>query len=687
MKTLNKLLLTLLVCMAFNGKALAWPGMPMPELHVEGRYLKTADGTAVTLHGFGQTYSPWFNEQNSKWGNYDVNACLNYNKEKIDQLLAAGWKMSWLRLHMDPYWSNTPGKPTTGENDISAFDFNRFRTYLHSVFIPMAEYAISKGLYVVMRPPGVCPEEIAVGDAYHSYLKRVWGYISTQEKLTGNPHIMFELANEPVRIKDTDGQYRANTDGCNKNLTRFFQEIVDLMRNNGCQNILWIPGTGYQSQYAGFAKYPIQGQNIGYAVHVYPGWYGSDAIEPSHELGGSYGGGFEAFSAGWKAQVEPAAAIAPILVTEMDWAPSKYNASWGKSITGRMLAEGFGANFKYLADRTGNVSWMIFTGAEHLAKFDGKPGTPGNYTLYNDPDACLWPTYHWYKEYAGDQMPAPAKAELCMSPRKGGIDQEHVMLTGSSKTPALIATYDGYESNLDADFNVEIHNPDILTWADGRFTAIGQGKATATVAYTAGAVSGTQDLSFNATLFPLVSGCFDPSIWETGSFDDNTNTVITGQWGFAGWKYPAGIDLSAYNYLIAELDSPNECGVSFRVFDLNNYWSDPAQADFGTSRRVAIALNNMKSINGRSMDKSHIYIVGFWSTGGKPFRIKNVFAAMSPDESGIEETVCDTDTPASVDVYDLQGRKVRSCVPAAEATEGLAPGIYIAGGKKIYVRP
>lgn len=370
----------------------------------------------------------------------------------------------------------------------------------------------------------------------------------------------------------------------------------------------------------------------------------------------------------------------------MDWAPSKYNASWGKSITGRMLAEGFGANFKYLADRTGNVSWMIFTGAEHLARFDGKPGTPGNYTLYNDPDACLWPTYHWYKEYAGDKMPEPVRTELCMSPRKEGIGNEHVMLTGSSKTPALIATYDGYETNLDAEFDVEIHNPDILTWADGRFTATGQGRAKATVNYTSAVASGSCDLTFNATLFPLVSGMFDPSIWETGSFDDNTKTVKTGQWGFAGWRYPAGLDLSAYNYLIAELDGPNECGVSFRVFDLNNYWSDPAQADFGQNRRVVMDLNGMKSTEGRTMDKSHLYIVGFWSTGSKPFRIKNVIAAMSPDESGLETTVCDSETSRLIDVYDLQGRRVRSGVSPAEAYDGLAPGIYISEGKKIYVR-
>ena len=58
---------------------------------------------------------------------------------------------------MDPYWSNRPGASVSGENDISAFDFDRFCKYLDAVFVPMAEYAISKGLYVVMRPPGVCP--------------------------------------------------------------------------------------------------------------------------------------------------------------------------------------------------------------------------------------------------------------------------------------------------------------------------------------------------------------------------------------------------------------------------------------------------------------------------------------------------------------------------------------------------
>lgn len=686
MRNLNLNLIALLIGILAPACAYAWPGMDMPELHVDGRYLKDSDDNIVNLHGFGQTYSPWFNEQGSKWSNYDVEACLKYNKEKIDQILAAGWKMNWLRLHMDPYWSNTPGAQTTGENDISAFDFNRFRTYLNSVFIPMAEYAISKGLYVVMRPPGVCPHEIAVDDNYHKYLKRVWGFVSSQARLKNNPHIMFELANEPVNIMDTDGQYRSNTDGCNKNLTQFFQEIVDLMRGNGCNNILWIPGTGYQSQYAGFAKYPIQGQNIGYAVHVYPGWYGSDAIKPSQELGGNYGGGYESFAAGWRDQIEPAAAIAPILVTEMDWAPEDYNASWGKSITGRMLGEGFGANFKYLADKTGNVSWMIFTGPEHLAKFDGEAGSTGKYTLYNDPDACLWPVYHWYKEYAGDNMPAASSVSLVLSPRSGDITTDHLMMPGTCSTPAVVASYNGYESQIETDLDVAVDNSSVISWDNGSFHAIGQGQATATVGYTVGGKNESVQLSFTSTAFPFLDGYFNPSIWETGTFDSATHTITTGQYGFAGWKYSSGIDLSEYHYLIAELDGDNNCGLSFRVFDQNNYWSDPAQADFGNAKRAVIDLDNMKSIQGRQMDKSHLYIVGFWSMGGRQFRISNVFPAMTSDASGIDDIEAET-IEQPVEVYDLYGRRIRSGIYRYEATDGLAPGIYIVGGRKVSVLP
>lgn len=654
------------------------------QLHVEGRFLVDESGNRVNLHGFGQTYSPWFNEQGSKWSDYNTAKCLEYNKGLIDDIIAAGWKFNFLRLHMDPYWSNKPGVNVKGENDISAFDMERFTRYLDYVFIPMAEYAAGKGLYVVMRPPGVCPENINVGGAYHNYLKQVWEYVARHEKLKNNPAIMFELANEPIKILGTDGVYGTSGEACQKNLTKFFQEIVDLMREQGCDNVLWVPGTGYQSQYAGFASHPVTGGNVGYAVHVYPGWYGSDAIEPSHELGGGYGGGYEAFRNGWEAQIKPAAEIAPIMVTEMDWAPSVYNASWGRSITGKFFGEGFGANFKELADQTGNVSWMIFTGPEILAKFKDTPGKAGNYTVLTDPEACIWPTYHWFKEYAGEKMPQPTQSEFRTSVAPTGTD-EYTVLTGGCMSLGLIGSFEGYESNIAAEIEASVSNR-CVEYAVNRLHAVEPGEAAVSLKVSHDGVSTEKRFKVISTQFPFVEGLFNPSIWETGSFDASSHTITTGPYGFAGWQYGGGLDLSGYNYLVAVMDGANNAGVSFRAFDQNNYWSNPAMASFDSKGVAVIDLRNMKSENGTRMDAGHIYIAGFWSLGGKPFKISKVYATRSDDpmiESGIDKILTDDVT---VDVYSLQGLLLRKGVEREIATDGLPSGIYIVGGKKLLVK-
>ena len=388
---MNKLKLSakwLIVIVFVCSFGLSQAAVSIPRLHVEGRYLKDPHGNTVNLHGFAQTYSPWFNEQGTKWSNYSVSGCLNYNKGILNGVIATGWKASFIRMHMDPYWSNTPGVATTGENDISAFSFTRFQTYLNQVFVPMAEYIISKGMYVVMRPPGVCPERIAVGDAYNQYLMKVWGYVAQHPKLKNNPGVMFELANEPVNILGTDGSYGAGAQGHFDNLKKYFQPVVDTMRVWGCNNVLWVPGLGYQSLYKGYATNPIVGENIGYAVHIYPGWFDE-------------GTGYTTFKASWDKNVKPVADFAPVMITEMDWADKKYNSSWGKGTTGVAGGSGFGANFKKITDDSGNVSWLIFTDMHKLAKFTGvAPVAPDTFTFLNDPEACPWPAFQWYKDYA-----------------------------------------------------------------------------------------------------------------------------------------------------------------------------------------------------------------------------------------------------------------------------------------------
>ena len=1182
-------LISLLFVALYSSHVFAWEGMAMPQLKVSNNQLIDTHGNVVKLHGFAQTYSPWFNERGQYWTNYNVNGCLSYNKGLIDGIMAAGWEMNFVRMHMDPYWSNRPGATVTGENDISAFDFDRFKAALNNVFIPMAEYAVSKGMYVVMRPPGVCPEEISVGDDYNKYLIQVWTHVAQHPKLKNHPNIMFELANEPVRILGTDGTYGSRSQGHFDNLKIYFQSVVDAMRAEGCNNILWIPGLAYQSTYSGYAVNPIEGDNIGYAVHIYPGWFGS-------------GEGYANFQKGWDEDVQPIADLAPIMVTEMDWADEKYNASWGKSFTGNAGGDGFGANFKKITDDAGNVSWLIFTSPEYLATFKDEAPLPGeDYTFLTDPEACPWPSYHWYKEYAKDNYPRPeftylshsdngdgtytnpvifadfpdpdvirvgdvyymvsttmhifpgatilksfdlVNWEYCCNPlerielsdgydlengedrysqgqwasalqykngkfyllfttltegsyllttsdingqwdkkklndafydpgllfdpngknyivyginqiriaevddefvkipnadrqvveysyREGlegshlykigdyyyiyatyggwpafqtvfrskdiygpyeekklidddnihqgalvqtqtgewwtmlfydkgpygrfpnlqpvtwndnwpvigmygkgvtnfkkpnvgreysitslptndnfrhyvlgmqwgwnhnadpakwslienagylrlhtasivdelhgakntltqrilgypsdmnnsygtikmeigemnegdvaglavfqdpyayvavkvingerrvvfgkasltgkidtelqqgaiidqstiylraiasyltgkvnfyysldnsiyskigdefsmqydlsvftgnkfalfnfgtqslggyvdidwfstepnysestyyddsfkgyssesltltdlviGVSDQITLLTGSSSNLNVKAVYaDGHTEDVTLTADYEVDNSDVLSVVNGRIIALKDGSANLQVSYK-GAMGEAQNRSVNvnATTFPLTRGLFNPSIWTTGSFDEATQTLITGQYGFGGWNYNNGVDLSEYKYLVVKLSEVNNGGASFRLFDENSYWSSAMMCDMGNETERVIELSNCYKDNGNKLDPSHIYIAGFWSYGGSAIRISDIYLTNSDDyvkPSGVGN-IYEIIDPV-VDVYTLSGMCIFTQILRSEAIKKLSPGIYILGAEKIMI--
>lgn len=610
---------SLVLCFGiFAGNSYAWEGMPMQKLHIKGRYLKNDSGHIVNLHGFAQTYSPWFNERGTKWTNYDVNGCLSYNQEIINKILAAGWKMNFVRLHMDPYWSNTPGCTGRYEGE-ECFNETRFKKYLDEVFVPMAEYAVSKGLYVVMRPPGVCPDKIEIGGVYHEYLIKVWGIVSKHATLKNHPHIMFELANEPIEILGPDGTYGANTQGHYDNLKTYFQTITDTIRASA-ENIIWVPGLGYQSLYSGFALNPIEGENIGYAVHVYPGWFNS-------------GNGYEPFQRGWDRQVQPVADFAPVIVTEMDWAPERHNKSWGKDSTGIAGGNGFGANFKKIIDDCGNVSWLLFTGPELLAQFGNADAPDDVKDFLTDPEACPWPIYHWYQDYAEEYSFGKVSEEyLTLSELLVEGDENITVVNNNSQSLKINAVFaDRHIENVASIAEISVNNPEVIKVVRGRIFALSDGQAVIDVAYTDSKGTRKQlTISVTSSTFPLTEKLFNPDIWENGTFDDSTRTLKTGPWGFGGWQYD-GINLSAYKYIVAKLGSTNTADVTFNVYDGANYWGSPASYKFADKREIVVPLKYAFKNDGTPLKPEHIYISGFWSNGSNPFIIDTVFLSNSSE--------------------------------------------------------
>ena len=224
----------------------------LPPLSVKGKHLVDDKGNPVTLHGVMDTPNRYFNGW--RWQGWkpgyngeDVEPCLNYF-EKLFKALTnhdQGAYCTVFRLHLDPCWTNDPNLPLVGdggEHNISQFSQTRLKKYWRSLYTQLIKKALAHGMYVVIRPPGVCPHDIKVGDAYQEYLKTVWGTVTSFTTFLNDNagKVSIELANEPVDVYDSKGVKNSSVA-----LRDYFQPIVDVIRENGFKGIIWVPGSGW----------------------------------------------------------------------------------------------------------------------------------------------------------------------------------------------------------------------------------------------------------------------------------------------------------------------------------------------------------------------------------------------------------------------------------------------------------
>lgn len=593
-------------------------GGTLPVLHTDGRWLCDESGEHVNLHGFWQTYTPWFNGDawgEHNWGGLDYEGCVSYNKRIIDEVVASGIKVDFMRLHMDTYWfiENRP----QGEGAQNYFKEERMRDYFEKVYLPIIKHCISKGLYVVLRPYP-CGEsgsnELKYGDGFFKMLETMWMYFSSHKDIRNNADVMFELMNEPVGIDAS--AYGGNRD---KAASAYMQHFIDLIRAN-CHNIIWVPGLTWQQYYQCFVNVPLVGDNLGFAVHCYPGWYGSDAEKSTGENGGNMGegvgGGYESFQAGWNSSIAAAAELHPIMITEMDWASAKYNKTWGKSFTGVAGGTGFGANFKYIVDKCGNVSFITFTAPNDLALYPSM-SQGGTVNYWNDPEACPWQIYHWYEEYAQGRV-QPESAEYL---KIGSKTPKINIASGTSRDLIVNAFNDKVVFPLQYGVELESANPSVVRVDGNKIIGVSEGETVV----TARALGKETSCSVVVTsLFPVVKGVFDVNIWETGTLDENTRTFTTGKYGFAGWKFD-GLDISTHKYIVVKLGDKTDfsCNPSFRLFD-KGYWDGAAEYNITSTDEVKIDIASMKRSDGGSFNTKHVTIIGFWTLGSKTVQLEDI---------------------------------------------------------------
>jgi hypothetical protein len=460
-KTLFSLLLLMgtLTAVAQNVKQL-------PSLHVEGKWIVDSYGNHVVLHGVMDTPSMYFNDY--RWGNpwtdgtqYDTNGakkCLAYFNKLFAGMQQANCDV--FRLHLDPAWTNDDsyqyidpeiqpkndkGELPSGEASVVHFNPNRLKTFLKSLYIPLMIDAMNHGLYVVVRPPGVCPGEIWVDGYYQQYLTEVWDIVTQDPTIRSFAgQISIELANEPVSVKNANRQNDA------KALHDFFQPIVDKIRENGFTGIVWIPGAGWQASYADYKTYPITGNNIGYAVHDYDGWYGcADKNLTANDVSAATQRKITQFH-----NQVPVVDTNPVIITEIDWSPIKegsghYNehgdwveSNYGTWATGRTSV--WGTITKNVHDHYGNIS-MTLSGTHCLIDVDKLLQTGvAEPSFGGEPEACGKACFDWYAEYAQVNNPEPDYVNDAPSADLGDGTYQNPVVRADFPDPDVIRVNDTY---------------------------------------------------------------------------------------------------------------------------------------------------------------------------------------------------------------------------------------------------
>ena len=711
----------------------------LPSLHTEGRWLVDKHGNQVVLHGVMDTPNMYFNgwRWGNPWGwngntaNYNdsgAKKCLDYFEKIFTGLEEA--KCDVFRLHMDPAWTNDGsitatgftkkvkngktvtidpnGQEVDGEANISQFSEALYKHWLPTLYFELAKKAMKHGMYVVVRPPGVCPGSIKVDDYYQAYLTKVWDIFSQQDFVKEHAgQISIELANEPVSLKNANGQDDA------KAMHDFFQPIVDKIRANGFTGIIWVPGTTWQQNYRGYAEYPIEGENIGYAVHDYCGWYGcsDDNPDPQNEIKNFH-------------ESVPVIDFAPVIITEVDWSPVNPDAEGHYNESGTWVQPNFGTwatgstskwgkAYKTMLDYFGNIS-MTLSGTGCLIDEDKLLSTGKVYPAFDgNEEACGKACMDWYAEYYDVNRPHDDNEEETgefytinsLEAEKESFD----LKIGDNTMLSLKLLYaDGHTKDISGVADYEIDDPTVVKVKNGYLCGLKSGETVVNASYDVQGKTWKKSFSIKVTGVSLSDFTALSSLSEITSKpfaivnkenqkmfygSDNQNLGFSPAIEVINNK-----KINGYMFKAEPVSGRSGCYL-LRLMTLSgsaySIWGSPGYLNSQPATGGCCFILGLKEQNGQDIKDGAVWEIKYEEGNG--FTLKNVgtgkylqdaapakYSAPAYFEflkaggttgiNAVERTVVDNDA-----VYTLQGRKVAT----RQQWNSLPRGIYIVGGKKI----
>ena len=288
----------------------------LPALHVEGNLLKDPNGKTIILRGvslidIGQLY---YNAKQSSSG----------ITTRIDKILAAGLEPHVIRLPVYPRTVTNGNSPAysqapyplgpnapAGRTQLTLTSDQ----YVTDILKPAVDYATQQGMYAIIDYHQIDNTDdttrTSAADA-----TTFWTTIAPLFK--NNPNVLYEPFNEPIDSTTPWATFKSRAQGW-----------VTTIRDSGAtDNIIIVPSMSYCQKPGDAAASPLDGTNLMYTAHIYPGnWLTA-----------------------FKNQVSSAVALVPVFITEWGYDLNSTQNPTGTTVTTwgtdfRTLVDGYGASW------------------------------------------------------------------------------------------------------------------------------------------------------------------------------------------------------------------------------------------------------------------------------------------------------------------------------------------------------
>lgn len=369
-------------------------GQSTPKLSVSGKYLRANGQNVRLMGGWMQPTASWFNGQGrwysdpTDWTNpNNVAPMLNFLKDAATVMSDTspkygrnyGWYCRFVRMNTDSI-----GGWTAQNGLVNSAQFNG---WIQNFLVPYANHLRSRGLYLVICATGPIntPNNGTrnCGVVEQQRLITFWQTVANAPGIKSVDNVMFELMNEPVEIESYpgNGDWGFGQDKYFQAFRNWIQPVINVIRNTGADNVIWVPTLEWQGSPYQHARYPFSGSNCGIAAHLYP----------------AYGGCYDSASCHnnlWNNNYKPAADRWPMIITECFWFPEDTGLCKGSTAV-------FGNTLKNNIDAAGNVSLLIGFLSDLL--YDLTVSTPANCTLSSKQGAQA--AFDWWYAYNGGGGP------------------------------------------------------------------------------------------------------------------------------------------------------------------------------------------------------------------------------------------------------------------------------------------